>query len=409
MISFIFIISYFFWVDKYVGLLQFFTLLILILVSYYKGNDCIAAAEKSHRHYLTMTETIQDNLNNLMSIYASQTEDDELEKNSLQEKIHEDRYMATLNCSLKIEVFTNAITLVSFVIFNGLLYKLIKEEKLEYDLIITLYICEIYYWIVLLRRVQNNMGETMSSFGALRSITSYLKTMRITRSSNRSKKDVPKKIAKNGCIVEIINVSFKYPNSDSYIIKGLNLRIRKGERIWLSGDSGIGKSTLLKLLMGFFQPSEGDIYIGSQKYNTMTTNVSKIRREITFLNQETKLFNSTLFENMTYGSKVKKEEVLSLLKSMNISIFNKLSDGIDTNVGIGGGSISGGQKQITLLIRLYFRKANIILMDEPISAIDAHSMPEVLKVISFISKDKTLIIVSHNDKIKPIISRVIKI
>ena len=252
----------------------------------------------------------------------------------------------------------------------------------------------------------------MNGFGSLKAIMGNLDEMEDNNSteSQCKKGDKTKRIAKNAYIIETVNASFKYPNNDSYILKNLNLKIKKGEKILLSGHSGVGKSTLIKLLMGFFPPTEGDIYIGSEKLNTKhDDSIEKIRRKISFLNQDTKLFKSTLFENMIYGStkNVVRGDVLWLLKSMNISIFDKLSNGLDTEVDVGGNSLSGGQKQITLLCRLYFREANIVLLDEPISAIDANSLPEVLRVIKYISKEKTLLIISHSDKIKPIITRVI--
>jgi ABC-type multidrug transport system fused ATPase/permease subunit len=405
-LSFVFIIAFFLYVDLRLGLLQIMTLLFISMVFYFKGKQCINISEDAHKNYLSLTETIQDKLENLVAIYSSQMEDSELKKNIEEEKINEDYYLKTLNCSLQLEFYSNSITFVSFVIFNYLLYILVRDKKVTTETVISLYICEVYYWIILLRRIENGVGDIMNGFGSLKAIMGNLGTM---EGNSKKKGDKTKRIAKNAYLIETVNASFKYPNNDSYIIKNLNLKIKKGEKILLSGHSGVGKSTLIKLLMGFFPPTEGDIYIGSEKLNTKHDSIEKIRREISFLNQDTKLFKSTLFENMTYGStkNVEREDVLWLLKSMNISIFDKLSNGLDTEVDVGGESLSGGQKQITLLFRLYFREANIILMDEPISAIDANSLPEVLRVIKYISKEKTLLLISHSDKIKPIITRVI--
>jgi ABC-type bacteriocin/lantibiotic exporter with double-glycine peptidase domain len=412
MVSFIFIICYFFYKNKYLGILQLLTLLIIIIIFYIKGRVCVNLQSESHTNYLSLTESVQDTLNNLMSIYTSQTENKELKTHKKKEEINEKYYLKSLNCSLNIEYYTNTVIVISFIIFNYLIFKFLKEKKLDNKEIINLYICEIYYWIIVLRRLQNNIGDSINNLGSMNSISDFLKSMigetRNNLSDENKKVSAKEVFNKNdNIVIEMKNVTFRYPSSNFDIVNDLNLTIKSGERVWLLGHSGIGKSTITKLIMGLITPNKGDILIGSDKINSKTGDISKVRKEITFLNQDTKLFNSSVYENMIYGSKVSKDKVLKLLKKININIFNKLSKGIDSNVGVGGGSMSGGQRQVILLFRTYFRDTNIIIMDEPISAIDFDSMPMILKVIKHISKDKTLIVISHNDNIKSLITRTI--
>ena len=162
--------------------------------------------------------------------------------------------------------------------------------------------------------------------------------------------------------------------------------------------------------MSALNPTKGRIELGYDKMNMKTLPIPIIRKHISFVNQNTKLFNISVFENMKYGNpNLKYKEVKKFIDSLNITLFDKLEHGLHTNSGINGDNLSGGQKQVIHLVRSYFKEAPIILMDEPLSAIDENNIQEIIDIISKISKDKTLIVVSHNDKIAPIITREIDV
>ena len=411
-VSFIFIIGYFFYIHIHLGILQIVTLCIILFICFVFGKGCAKKQKNAYSNYLSMTETVQDTLNNLISIYTSQTEQKELKEHSNKEDKNQQDYSSTLNCTLNIGYFSNSVIIASFIMFNIIIYPLIQNKTISNKQVINIYICEIYYWIMVLRRLQDHISDSLLVAGVFESMTEFLNTLndssikKNTEHNDKNDKN-DKKTNVEGNIIELKNVSFAYTDVD--IVRNFNLNIKKGERVWLSGHSGTGKSTILKLIMGLLQPDSGDVFIGSKKFNTKYADVQNIRNEITFINQDVKLFNGTVYENMIYGSNVSKNDVNELLQKIQIQIFNKLPNGIDTNVGISGANLSGGQKQVILLVRAYFRNTDIIIMDEPVSAIDVDSMPIILKVISYICKDKTLLVISHNEIIKSIITRKINL
>ena len=162
--------------------------------------------------------------------------------------------------------------------------------------------------------------------------------------------------------------------------------------------------------MSALPPTKGVIELGYDKMNIQTTPVPILRKNISFVNQNTKLFNSSIIENMKYGNNdITNKDIEKFVKSLNITIFDKLEKGLYTSCGINGDNLSGGQKQVVLIIRCYFRPAQLILMDEPLSAIDETNIPEILEVIKKTTDKKTLLIISHDSKIAPIITREINV
>ena len=402
--GFFFLIIYFFYYSFSLGFLHIVTITLCCLIYYLVGfKKCALVSEEAQNDMLNLTENVQDRLSNLMSVYASQTENKEVKTHEKYENKNEVLYRKSLNCIWRIECIGNIIIIISFVIFNFLIINLYNSKKITTPILTSLYMAEVYYFITFLRRIQNHSGDVINAYGNIISIEKYLNNYNIEEKNNSKKIIKPN----DNNVIDFENISYKYSGSKKYVLKNVNLKIKKHEKVWLSGNSGSGKTTIFKLIMGTISPTEGNIYIGEKKMNLKNDDVYKIRNEITYINQDTKLFNSSVYENMIYGSKVKKSDVIKILKNMNITVFDKLSNGINSSVGVGGSSLSGGQRQVVLLLRAFFRKSNIILMDEPISAVDSDSIKEVLKVIEDISKDKTLLIISHNDKILPIVTRTI--
>lgn len=400
LIGFIFLTAYFFAFDKKIGILQVVTLVLWVMISLLRGRKCINTFEKAQDDVIDLYENIQDKFSNLMSIYSSQTEREEIRKHNVDENTNEEKYRSSLNCVFRSELYSNILIFISFIVFNYIILDLYRTNKLDLKAISSLYIVEIYYWIIILRRVESNIGEFIHSVGNIKSIEKFVASF---DSKNKTPKDV--KFKKVDETISFRNVSYKYKNSNKFVIKNINLQIFKNESIWLSGHSGSGKSTIFKMILGYLKPTSGTVKLLGE--NISNTKVSNLRDVITYVEQDTNLFDSTVYENIIYGNvKVPKNKIIEIVDQLNIKVFTNLSNGLDTSVGILGSNLSGGQKQIILLLRAYFRKnTQILLLDEPISAVDSESVPEILKLIEFMKRDKTLIVVSHNSEIDKIITR----
>jgi ABC-type bacteriocin/lantibiotic exporter with double-glycine peptidase domain len=174
------------------------------------------------------------------------------------------------------------------------------------------------------------------------------------------------------------------------------MKIKKGEKVAFVGKIGSGKSTLVKLMMGYQPLVMGSITIGGVSVNNMSDD--DIRKNIFYIPQKPKLFNRSLYENIVYGidSKPSKQHVLDIMKLYNIHFKMDL----DEKVGVEGNSISGGQRQMVWLLRSLLNPAPILIMDEPTSALDPTNKQLINSIIKKTSINKTVIIVSH-DKIDP--------
>ncbi|RCV30019.1 hypothetical protein SETIT_6G060200v2 [Setaria italica] len=174
--------------------------------------------------------------------------------------------------------------------------------------------------------------------------------------------------------VEFQDVSFSYPSRPEVIIlDGFNLAIEPGQRVALVGSSGSGKSTVLALLLRFYDPCEGQVLVDGKDIRDY--NLRYLRKHIGLVQQEPILFNMSIRENISYGNEgVSESEIIEAAMEANIHEFiSGLSNGYDTMVGDKGSQLSGGQKQRIAIARTILKRPTILLLDEATSALDSES------------------------------------
>ncbi len=187
-------------------------------------------------------------------------------------------------------------------------------------------------------------------------------------------------------------VSFSYGGED--ILKDFNLYIEKNKILAISGKSGCGKSTVLKLLMRFYDVASGEIIISNE--NIKNINTKSLRDNESFVTQETQIFNDTIENNIKIAdTNADREAVIKAAKSASLDEFiESLPDGYDTIVGELGDMISGGEKQRIGIARAFLHNSNLILLDEPTSNLDSLNEAVILKSLKE-SANKTVVLVSH--------------
>lgn len=213
-----------------------------------------------------------------------------------------------------------------------------------------------------------------------------------------SNKNKPSSI--NGT-VKFVNVSFEYPfTKDSIILNALSFEVPKGKLYAIVGHSGNGKSTIAKLLMRFYDPNKGDIYLDN--YNIKDLDVKWYRKQIGYVEQEPPLLSGSIEENITYGTDdYTEEEFKEVCELSGVDKFatnlEKFPDGYKTLVGERGVKVSGGQKQRIAIGRALMRKCKILILDEATSALDAETENEVRYNINIIRKKRglTVIVIAH--------------
>ncbi len=191
------------------------------------------------------------------------------------------------------------------------------------------------------------------------------------------------------------NVSFHYDDDERPVLNGLNLHIRAGETVALVGESGGGKSTLVNLMTGFYEPTDGTVLIDGKSMSAI--DLKSYRQHIATVPQTSVLFAGTIRENITYGlPQVDENRLQEILDAACLrDVIDELPHGLDSTVGEHGGKLSGGQRQRIAIARAMIRNPRIILLDEATSALDTVSEKHIQQAIENLSKDKTTIIVAH--------------
>lgn len=192
------------------------------------------------------------------------------------------------------------------------------------------------------------------------------------------------------------NVSFHYPTAGKeLVLKELNLHIPSKTTLGIVGTTGSGKSTLVKLLLRFYDPQEGRVTVSSEVLPDLTR--ASLRRQIGLVSQDIFLFDGTVRENIVYGSFGASESKLeNVIEQAAVDEFlERLPDGLDTRVGERGVRLSGGQRQRIALARALLKDPPILILDEATSAVDNETERAISKALEQVREDRTVLIVAH--------------
>jgi len=251
----------------------------------------------------------------------------------------------------------------------------------------------IFYTILLATAISgigSIIGQFRESHGAI---------IRINNLLTSEKKITDGKIDNISDIAEIEgkNINFSYQlHQNKTILKNINFLFKKNQKILISGRSGIGKSTLVKLLMRFYDVNNGEILI-NKNTNIKQIKINKLRALFSYISQDCFIFSGTIYENITYGLKdisLKKIEEIIANKEL-FSFIDNLPNGLDTEVGENGIKLSTGEKQRIAIFRSLLRNTQIIILDEFSSALDDRNQNLANDLINEISKERITIIISH--------------
>lgn len=191
------------------------------------------------------------------------------------------------------------------------------------------------------------------------------------------------------------NVSFKYKNTENYVLKNFNLEIKAGEMVAFVGETGSGKSTIVNLISRFYEPTEGEILIDGKNYKERS--ISWLHDNLGYVLQTPQLFSGTIRENIAYGKfDATDEEIIKAAKLANAHEFiSKLEKDYDTLVGEGGNKLSLGEKQLISFARAVVDNPSILVLDEATSSIDTENEKVILGAIETVLKERTSLVVAH--------------
>jgi len=223
----------------------------------------------------------------------------------------------------------------------------------------------------------------------------YSKYFNLSEDEYGEDNDVPAELT-----IEFKNVHFKYPGTETEILKGLNFKINHGEKVSFVGENGEGKSTIIKLLLGLFQPDSGEILVGNKPLKAYSQAVRNHLFGAVF--QDFMKYSITLSENIGVGDIDKVDDnnaIIAAMQKAKADIFvQNLPDGMDTLLGRdfdGGVDLSGGQWQRIAIARAFMGNKPILILDEPTSQLDPMAESRIYSEFSKMAEGKTSIFITH--------------
>lgn len=252
----------------------------------------------------------------------------------------------------------------------------------------------IYYMVILYSIIQPLKDFSKAGYNIPKGLASMERIDKILQAENVIKeKDNPKHISEFCEKIEFRNVSFKY--DQKWILRNINLTIKKGKTIALVGQSGGGKSTLVDLIPRYYDVQEGEILIDG--INIRDLGIRDLRQLIGNVNQEAILFNDSFRNNIAFGvENATQEQIENAARIANAYDFITQSEqGFDTCVGDRGGRLSGGQRQRVSIARAILKNPPILILDEATSALDTESERLVQDALERLMKTRTTVAIAH--------------
>lgn len=221
------------------------------------------------------------------------------------------------------------------------------------------------------------------------SLKRYLEYLDLKDVENMYEGKTLKKVQGN---ITLKNIDFSY--GEKQVLKNVNLEIKENSKIAFVGETGSGKSTIIKLIAGLIKPQNGEVEIDGKDLSKLK--LDSYYDHLSYLSQDSPIFDGTLKENIVFDKEIPDEQIIEVLKLVELEKFySKLKNSLQTELGERGILISGGERQRIALARLFFDDSKIIILDEATSAMDNITEEKVMNVITEKLSNKTFLIIAH--------------
>lgn len=367
-------------------------------------NTCNMNIKKVEGLFDECHEEIEDTLQNLLSIYTARKSDDERDRIAdINERTRLEQYNAGI-CNRKFRIYFSFVNIFLFLALNYVAYRLYLKGQIPVASLVSIFILN---YTILSSLV--GLFESSKDFIAVKShielIEKFINELPVSGTSTEKKK-IP-----NPASLDIVfrDVDYKHPDAKEKIFDKFNLKLYPGEKTAFIGGIGSGKSSAIRILSKLQSYQSGNIFINGVPLNDIEIN--DLREHIVYIPQHPRLFNRTLEENLTYGlpKDVTAEVILNFLKTNGFIELEKIfRKRMHDKVGKLGSHFSGGQIQIIFLIRAFFKKCSLICADEITSALDPVATQQIKKMLNIITKDRALILITHDMDMTKDMDRIIK-
>ena len=387
------VISILFYINKEIGLIMLLCFISLLNIILYKSSTIIKTRIIQNEMYYKNYDKINNQMNNLLNTLINNEENKE-------KNIINDNFSSYKNKTQNADKETYLLKLylmMNLYIFLILVIYFIMNINIQNKTILIL--CLLYYSSTYLK-INNNINIFLENLGKCINNIDFFKKI--------SLKNEKKKINNlQNFDIEIKNLHFRYKKKK--ILSNLNLQIKNKSKTAIIGRSGYGKSTLCKLILKLYK-YDGIIKIN--KINIQNINTRYLRQKIIYVNQNTTMIDTNIIENMKYGNSYNNQYIINLLNKYELNnIFDGLIEGVFSNIEFGGNNLSLGMQKIIILIRgiLKSYNGNIIIFDEPLAGLDSQTRKKVINLILNETKNKTLLIITHDKEILPYMDNTINI
>ena len=391
---------YLYILDWKIGLVATISISIMVIVSYIFSVKIIEISAVREGKFLDMSERIHDSFENLMNIYLNNEKNKEIEKTQSVQNEHTGYYNKQLDLINNMQISTCVMSVIAFALIIGIAYYNFAKGIFTSQRFITVSLIVIYF-LGFLININSWTPEQLMNLGIVKNSEGFLQDIL------RVKKNKYVKNPKLTGDIVVDNITYGYGNNDP-IFSGFSLRIKNKERVAILGQSGSGKSTLMKIILGLLPLKGGVITINNVPIQNIEPDV--LRSHINYINQRTQLLNGTVLENMKYGNAIDDKKLVALVKKYGLDInFQSLEQGLLSDVGNQGKSMSGGMQKIIMNVRGILKKGNVIVFDEPLAGLDAITRVKMIKMIDDMTKNKTLIVITHDKEILGIMNKTINL
>jgi ATP-binding cassette subfamily B protein len=337
-----------------------------------------------------MSNVILESITNVRTIRAFSKEEENYKKNiEYSNKAYKiEKKNLFINVSFQ-PIFESIIAISVIIAYAYAIHKIPGNEKFKLDDFV-----KFMLYLNMLASPFRNIGNMLSNF--YQSIISLDRLNEIYDAKSTIVDTSDSKVLDHVDSIEFKNVSFKYPNDTTNTLNNVNLIIHKGETLGIVGKTGSGKSTLIRQLMRQFPITSGQLLINGEDVSNYTK--KSVREMVGYVPQEHTLFSRSVIQNVELGAAYDYDiqEVYKVIKAADFEKdIENLPYGLDTIVGEYGVTLSGGQKQRLSIARAFMKNADVLIMDDSLSAVDGKTESNIIDNISSLRNGKTNIIVAH--------------
>lgn len=396
---------YFFTVNIKLGFTALILFMIFIIYSTQTFSKCTSLSNQRQTLMEESSQNTQDKLSNLYSIYTYGKVKSEIKDFKTNINSYVNVHKKSLECSNKNVGVAYTINAISFCSLNIIASYLLFKKQITLKQLMAIFMAVLYY-SPCISDISVVLSDLTHYGGGLLATEEFAEDLYNVNKISSNPANEKENVDLNRGKILINNLNFSYSKGGKQLFNNFYLDITHGQKVALIGGSASGKSTLIKLIMGFYPVPDNSILIDGVCINKH--NLSGLRSQITYINQNTKLFNKTVLENIQYGNEMTRGDVEALCNKINISnIFDTLPNGLDSQCGVGGDNLSGGQRQIVHLLRNMGVGNKIIILDEPTAAIDSANTQNVINAVKELAKNSTLILITHDKTLIGFCNRVV--